>query len=240
MNYICDFCGVSCITKYKLSAHQNTERCKFIQNKLNNLKNENQKNVLEYEHKIQKLEYDLKNALAMSDEYKKIVEKAVTRPTSITNNKTENIVYLSSEPIKFSNMREQLSNIINIDNITKSDTKFNNLIFTNILQDNDGNDKIICTDVSRNKFQYKDENTGELVHDVKLEKLRTKLCEGVDKKKVYKELLDYLFSFYGDDGEAIYEKFNNLKRKLEFNCSFMKYVGNKTYNKNRPIINFID
>ena len=89
---ICEFCGVSCITKYKLSDHQNTERCKFIQNKLrcdnlelNNLKNEYENKIHEYERKIKTLKYELKNTLAMSDEYKKIIEKII-----ITNSKTYN------------------------------------------------------------------------------------------------------------------------------------------------------
>ena len=58
------------------------------------------------------------------------------------------------------------------------DNEFHEHIVDNILRDENGKDKILCTDINRKNFSYKDENSGELVSDPELERLREQFKKG--------------------------------------------------------------
>ena len=60
---------------------------------------------------------------------------------------------------------------------------FHNHIVDNILKDKDGKDKVLCTDINRKNFTYKDEKSGELISDPELERLREQLKKGGEDLK---------------------------------------------------------
>lgn len=64
------------------------------------------------------------------------------------------------------------------------DDEFNEHIVDNILKDKNGKDKVLCTDINRKNFTYKDEKSGNLISDPELENLRDKIKKGINIKKI--------------------------------------------------------
>jgi hypothetical protein len=110
---------------------------------------------------------------------------------------------------------------------------FHEHIVDNILKDENGKDKILCTDINRKNFSYKDETSGELVSDPELERLRDKLKKGADIKLVKKELLNKLVEQYENTDIDPYVKFYDILKKLEFGNPFVDHVAKKTYIKTK-------
>jgi hypothetical protein len=77
--------------------------------------------------------------------------------------------------------------------------EFHDHIVDNILKDKDGKDKVLCTDINRKNFTYKDEKSGKLISDPELEKLREQLKKGTDIKQIRKDLLEKLVTEYEDN-----------------------------------------
>jgi hypothetical protein len=218
-----------------------------------NLKNELkeklelQSKLIEFENKVKILESSLisvKNELLSSDkkseEYRKIIEKCASKSTTtnVVNNKNtynNHLNYISSEPINFKDLKHNLSKIITVNSMLYDDDAFNNHIINNILRDENGKDKVLCTDINRKNFSYKDELSGELISDPELEKLREKLRNGVDIKIVRNELLYKLIDKYRDRTDIDpYEKLCYFLEKLEFGDPFVVQVAKKTYIKSKP------
>jgi hypothetical protein len=261
MTTICDLCE-SEILKYNLIKHKKSELCskihklllkkeefyksKLIENELTYDKRINEKNILvdELLNKINKLEQENNNYInkislleKSSEEYRKIVEKAATK-TSIKNNYTNNYLNLiSSEPIRFNELPRQLKQVVNCESLMYDDTEFHNHIVDNILKDENGKDKILCTDINRKNFSYKDESSGELVSDPELERLRDILKKGADIKSVKRELLDKLIEQYDNTDIDPYVKFCDILKKLDFGNPFVDHVAKKTYIKTKSVSN---
>jgi len=114
--------------------------------------------------------------------------------------------------------------------------EFHNHIVDNILKDKDGKDKVLCTDINRKNFTYKDETSGELISDPELEKLREQLRKGTDIKQIRKDLLEKLVVEYEENGSIgidPYKKFSEIIQKLNFGTPFIDHVAKKTYIKTK-------
>ena len=177
---------------------------------------------------------EIKKLEEKSEEYRKIVEKAATKTTykNYTHNNYLNLI--SQEPIKFSELSKQLKEFVNCNSLMYDDTEFHNHIVDNILRDENGKDKVLCTDINRKNFSYKDENSGELICDPELEKLRNHLRKGTDIKDIKlikKELLNILIEQYESTNIDPYVKFYEILKKLEFGAPFIDHVAKKTYVK---------
>ena len=183
MSYKCEYCENSFINKCHLTRHQKSETCLKIQkiihslketyqNKINSLVEENS----QLKQTVFSLEIKLNETTDKYEDLRKIVEKAATK-TTVKNNYTHNnyLNYISSDPLRLSEIPEQLKQIVNCETIMYDDTEFHNHIVDNILKDENGKDKVLCTDINRKNFSYKDERSGELISDPELEKIREKL-----------------------------------------------------------------
>jgi hypothetical protein len=264
MSFVCEHCDNVFTTKNHLSRHYKTDSCQKIQKIKNNLekqKNEiindiikqhKKENIL-LENKIKELEKEnseLKNkiknieekselALRQAEEYRKIVEKAATKNTTTYKNYTHNnyLNLISQEPIRFSELPKQLKEVVNCESLMYDETEFHNHIVDNILKDENGKDKVLCTDINRKNFSYKDENSGELISDPELEKLREQLRKGangenqLDIKKLKRDLLNKLIEEYDGTNVDPYVKFYEILKKLEFGGPFIEHVAKKTYVK---------
>jgi len=226
--------------------------------KIKELEYENKIKILqlEYQDKLKKLELEVlklteentllkseNKALEKSNEsFRKIVEKAATKTTVKNNNNyTHNnyLNYISSEPITISEIPKKLKQIVNCDTMMLDDTEFHDHIVDNILKDKSGKDKVLCTDINRKNFTYKDENSGELISDPELEKLRDQLKKGTDIRKIRRDLLEKLVNEYeegGNIGIDPYKKFSDIIQKLNFGSPFVDHVAKKTYVKRCPSI----
>jgi len=253
MSFICEFCNLKVTNKFNLSKHQKTENCKksreISELKKNLEKYENEavlyKNkLIVIENKVNELEKQnddkdiiIKTLEDKAEEYRKIVEKCASKATNVVNNKNtynNHLNYISSEPINFKDLKQNLSKIINVNSMLYDDDAFNNHIINNILKDENGKDKVLCTDINRKNFSYKDETSGELISDPELEKLREKLRNGVDIRIVRNELLYKLIDKYRDKPDIDpYEKLCYFLEKLDFGDPFVVQVAKKTYIKSK-------
>ena len=258
MSLLCEICGYKSTTKYNLLKHQKTESCQRIKlnNELNNKINELTRVNIEFNNKISKLIKELENRdnillnknteiKLLQDKYedlRKIVEKAATKSTkTIKNNYNHNnyLNYISTEPLKISEIPKQLKSIVNCDTVMYDEDDFHDHIVDNILKDKSGKDKVLCTDINRKNFTYKDEKSGELISDPELEILRDKLKKGTNIRQIRKDLLDKLVTEYEDNGSIgtdPYKQFSDIIQKLNFGSPFVDHVAKKTYIKSKSNI----
>jgi hypothetical protein len=135
-----------------------------------------------------------------------------------------------------SELPKQLKNIVNCDTVMYDDEDFHDHIVDNILKDKSGKDKVLCTDINRKNFTYKDETSGELISDPELERLRDQLKKGTDIRKLRHELLEKLVTEYEDNGSIgidPYKRFSDIIQKLNFGSPFIDHVAKKTYVKTK-------
>jgi hypothetical protein len=262
MSNLCEYCNHLYTTKNHLTRHQNTDKCRYIKSLLdkrdqinieknNNIQKENE--LLKKENKKLKLENDkfneennkkdheIKLLNDKCDEYRKIVEKAAVKSTTTvkkTYNHNNYLNYISSEPLKISEFPKQLKHIVNCDTVMYDDDDFHDHIVDNILKDKDGKDKVLCTDINRKNFTYKDEKSGELISDPELERLREQLKKGTDIRQIRHELLEKLVSEYEENGCIgidPYKRFSEIIQKLNFGNPFIDHVAKKTYVKTKNV-----
>ena len=263
MSYICDFCNTKSTTKSNLNKHKQSETCQKIKRELeqinkineltkknieqehsiNNYKELNHENILKIntlESKIKTLEELYKKEKEISEQYRKIVEKAATKSTKTVNNNTNTynrnnyLNYISQEPIKFSEIQEKINKLVTTKTIMFDNDDFNDHITKNMLKDENGKDKVLCTDINRKNFTYKDEASGQMVSDPELERLREELIKSSDNKEVKKELLEKLIKKYDGTGVDPYNKFYDYLQNIKFGTPFVEHVAKKTYIKNKP------
>ena len=241
-----------CKRKTDLARHKKSETCKkitlSIENickdkniKIEKLSNEIYKLIEQNKELIKKNEEKdtlIKTLQEKSEEYRKIIEKVAMKSTKTVNNKnTYNhnnyLNYISSEPIKFNEIQNRLKQIVTPNSIMFDDNEFHEHIVDNILKDDKGKDKILCTDINRKNFSYKDETSGQLISDPELERLRDKLRKGADIKLVKKELLEKLIEKYEGTHIDPYIRFYDFLKKLDFGNPFVDHLAKKTYIKNK-------
>ena len=238
---ICDICNSSIKRKKDLPRHKRSEFCQKVNELLNKFQNDNFTKIKSLEEELKLLQdkillLEKENTMnkEKAEEYRKIVEKTATK-TTVKNNYTHNnyLNYISSEPLKLSEIQNKIKDVVTTKTIMWDDTDFHNHIVDNILKDDDGKDKVLCTDINRKNFSYKDENSGELISDPELEKLRDELRKGADVKSLKRDLLEKLIKKY--EGSAIdpYKKFYEMLQKLDFGSPFIDHVAKKTYVKTK-------
>jgi len=261
MTTICELCE-SEISKYNLIKHQKSDSCSKI-NKLllkkqeqykieiNNI-NLNYKNKEnDFQEKIKLLELEVskltqentslksenKSLEKSNESFRKIVEKAATKTTIKNNNNYSHnnyLNYISTEPLKMSEIPKQIKQFINCETVMYDDSDFHDHIVDNILKDKNGKDKVLCTDINRKNFTYKDETSGELISDPELERLREQFKKGSDIRQIRRDLLEKLVVEYEENGSIgvdPYKRFSDIIQKLNFGSPFVDHVAKKTYVK---------
>ncbi len=162
----------------------------------------------------------------------RLVEKVALKATTVNNIKntktTNNLAYISSEPIKFEAFSRELPKLVTVEALMTNDSKFNGMISEALLQDAKGNNKMVCTDMARKQFQYKDETSGELVSDPYLERLRERMRSGVNYRQLYSEVLEHLDSMGGDISDNPSAATRILKR-AKFSDKFVSHMAKRTY-----------
>ena len=196
-DYQCKYCKKKITNKQRLETHLeicsvklsgNCAKIKDLESKVKELeKLESKKEKIieklekEKEKELEKLEKDkdkiiekleLKNK-ELEDKLYKILEKAVDKPT--TTNNTTNIEKL--EMIS-KNFLDEQSQYLTIDHIKNGADGYANFFLEHQLKD-----RIVCTDFSRRKLKYKDEN-GEIITDPEMNSLSILLFNSIkDRNK---------------------------------------------------------
>lgn len=259
MSFTCDLCILFFKDTYHLNQHLMTTKHQFVALKIKDNMNalkinqielqlEDQKaqfilQLEEKDEKIKRLEQELVTAHALVEQSNKILEKAAMRTTHTTiNSNTNNILqYLSSEPIRFSTLSEDFSKMMGLDRINVTGEDFAENVRKSLLQDNEGNNKLVCTDIARGNFAYKDEQSGMVIYDPMLDSLREKLRKGCKRKIILNELREELDRKYGNSEDNADKKSREFARacvNLQFEEKFVKRVARRTYYKTK--LQFID
>ena len=258
--YICNLCNAKLSSKKDIIKHQKTKKCQeihiFVMSQINKFNNEitiykneidsltKEKNLLQ--KKIEEQETKIKTIQEKYEDLRIIVEKAATKSTNTVKNYNHNnyLNYISSEPIKFNELVSQVKQIVNCETVMYGNNEFHDHIVDNILKDKNGKDKVLCTDINRKNFTYKDETSGKLISDPELERLREQLRKGTDIKQIRKDLLEKLVTEYEENdciGTDPYKQFSEIIQKLNFGTPFVDHVAKKTYIKTKnEIQNNID
>jgi hypothetical protein len=178
VNFKCNYCKKKFTKKQTLINH--TEICisKPLDDEINKLKKyildlESQNlikdKIIEEKDKIIK-KSELKNK-ELEDKLYKILEKAVDKPTT-TNNTTNNTNIEKLEIISPTFLDEQ-AQYLTIDHIKNGANGYANFFLEHQLKD-----RIVCTDFSRRKLKYKDEN-GEVITDPEMNTLSILLFSSI-------------------------------------------------------------
>ena len=246
MEITCDICECKIKHKKDLLKHKKSETCKKIEflllKKIQPYEEKIQEHLNKYnilQKQIEEKDIQLKLFQEKYEDLRKIVEKAATKSTNTVKNYTHNnyLNYISTEPIKFNEFKTQLKQIVNCETIMYNDQDFHDHIVDNILRDKSGKDKVLCTDINRKNFTYKDENSGELISDPELERLREQLKKGTDIRQIRKDLLEKLVYDYEENGSVgvdPYKQFSDIIQKLNFGTPFVDHMAKKTYVKRCP------
>ena len=245
MEIVCDVCECKIKHKKDLLKHKKSETCKKIEylllKKIKPYEEKIQENITKYnilQKQIEEKDIKLKLIQDKYEDLRKIVEKAATKSTSTVKNYSHNnyLNYISTEPIKFNELKSQVKQIVNCETIMYDDNDFHEHIVDNILRDKSGKDKVLCTDINRKNFTYKDEKSGELISDPELELLRDQLKKGTNIRQIRKDLLDKLVTEYEENGSIgidPYKQFSEIIQKINFGSPFVEHVAKKTYIKSK-------
>ena len=187
----CLFCDKAYTTKYNCIMH--SEKCV---NKTNI--EELQLELQKYKDKLIDLEKKLEVSNTLVKEYRELLGKeqnnhqtlaltAVSRPTTSIKNTIKNAVIQNLLPLKENEMQEQLP-LLTIDHIREGAEGYAKFALKHPLKD-----RITCTDVSRKKLAWKNEQ-GEIIYDTEGQILCKKFFAVIQEKseRLFKELIHEL------------------------------------------------
>jgi hypothetical protein len=210
---------------------KNQEKLKYIEKQYYKLQEE----FIDLQKSYQKL---VENNIDNAHSFEKLASKAIDKAGNKTyNNKIiQNLVPLSNEYIKEQAKFLELKHIV--------DGPDSLALFA---KDYSFNERVICTDVARRNFIFKDEN-GSIIKDPKGVKV-TKMFIQNNKDELIRLLKQYLLTFYDDDSTMNLDekqdvenmllaiKYNNdvetvesyNKFEKQFTICFSKLVYNKQF-----------
>ena len=232
--YKCDFCNKEYLRKDNLNLHLLTCKTK--------IKNENKNKEEEYiKNKENEIKYEYIEKL--NKEYFNTINEQKIRINDLENqikNLYDKILLLESK-----------TNIININSVINKDSIINNLSpltdsfikdqasllktkdivngaksLALFARDHSFKDRVICTDVSRRTFIFKDENNN-VIKDPKGVKITKKFIEN-NKEELINLLTQYSLTFYNENS------FMDIKHKLEIDhCLDAIKSGDISYNADK-------
>jgi len=186
---------------------------KVLQEKEREIQNLN--NIIDFKEKINILEkekYGLNEVNKILNSDHECIQEIAKQPKNITtnNNKVLNVI----TPFNITD-KEQIIDIVknnyNINYIFSGQKGCARFVYENIIKDNEGNLKYICSDPSRFIYKYKDEY-GNIQKDIDARRLTNLLIEGGLKNKA----CDMASNWWTDEnGEVNTDKFEMLIEKAE-------------------------
>jgi hypothetical protein len=195
-NYVCSFCNKELSAKHSLDSHlaicniKKDVEIDNLKNEINNLKDQvKEKNILEISNN------DLKKQIKeLQEQIERLATVAINRPTHINQNNQNRInnIINNLNPITDDHLREQ-SKYLTLDHIKNGVNGYVQYALEYPLKD-----RVICTDFSRRKIKYKDEE-GKLIDDPEMVKLSQKLFQAIEEKNAI------LVSEYTKE---LYDKYN--------------------------------
>jgi hypothetical protein len=225
----CEYCDKILSTKQMLENHKNicsVRKNKEVENLINELKEKNElinkcNTIIEmyrekeknYKEQIIQQEKNYKEQIKdLQDKLDKIANKAIDKPTIITNTTNNSLNIMTS--LDFNNLdkiKDVIQDKLSINHIVDGQKGLAQFVVDTILKDEEGKLLYVCTDPSRNIFKYKN-STGEIKKDVEAKKLTTYILDGGIKTKS----VELANKWYKDDnGEINMSKYDILTKQQQ-------------------------
>lgn len=183
-------------------------------------------------------EAKLTERCAQLQEAKNDLLELAKQPKIVYNKTTNKILnYLSSEPIDFSKAQSFLTAEL----AARGPEMIATAVHDNLLMDKHGKPKVVCTDPSRNKFKFKDPETGELMDDLNLEQTRRKINSQTDFKQLKQDCLD-LAQNEAADNECVATLANEFLKSLRLRGKTRNILNRKAreHYLSTAKVNFLD
>ena len=206
------------------------ESLDFLEVELKKLNDKN--NLLEKEMtEINKKNYCLSEVNKLLNSDHKCIQEIAKQPKNINNNnKTLNLIN-SLNLSDTEQIKDLIDNNYNLDYIFSGQKGCAKFALENIIKDEDGNLKYICSDPSRFVYKFKDEN-GNIQKDLDAKKLTNLLVESGIKTKVS----DLANKWWTDENgktnidkfELLLDKTESIRYLSEDNTEFKKELASMT------------
>ena len=178
-----------------------------------------EKNVIQKDLVISNLE----GKMSIYQNNQEAIIDIAKQPKSTKNTNNTNKILNINSAIDFDDI-EKVKNIIenyNIDYIIDGQKGFAKFAVDNLLKDENGNLKYVCTDPSRQIFKYKN-NEGLLKKDVEAKKLTNYLVDGGISQKATEISNQWIIN---EDGKVDKQKFETILQK---NDEIMEFTNNNS------------
>ena len=173
--YICGYCNKNLTSQQNLDIHISKCEVKKENEKEDKLK-ELREQISVLENKLKKQEESYENKiLILQDKLENLAITAIKRPTIQNTQKRYNTIINNLTPITEEHLKEQ-AQYLTLDHIKNGVDGYVKYALDHPLKD-----KIICTDFSRRKVKYKDEE-GNVVDDPEMVNLTQKLFRAIQDK----------------------------------------------------------
>lgn len=227
-NFVCEFCNKdftqrqnlknhqeNCISQYKSIIRQKDEIISEKNRKLNNLKN--------LEQKILTLETELKIYKEQSNKIYNTVEEIAKQPrvSTMTNNK---IMINTPIDLSYKTVNKVIQNNFSQEYLVQGQKGIAKFAYDNILKDEQGKLKYICTDAARQIFQFKDED-GSIQKDVRATKLTKALLDGEIKSASHKIACKKMACGGDEEFDSYTNNYYEIKDMEEDNSEFSKELS---------------
>ena len=182
-NFNCDYCRKLFTSRYNLNLHLLNCKDKEIEilrkekdKEIETIKKEKDKEIETIRKEKDKQENNYKEQIKdLQQTIERMVLKAIERPTT-TNNNTLNITsFMDFDNID--KIKNAIEDKLDINYVVDGQKRLAHFVKDNLLMDDSGKLRYICTDPSRQIFKYKD-STGEVKKDVEAKKLTNYILEG--------------------------------------------------------------
>ncbi len=215
-SFVCEFCEKTYTTQYNLSQHLN--RCKkkdgkllkeqldekdtYYQEKLTEMKLQND----ELKRKVEKLENIIfENASQNKGSNNINGNNNKTKNKTIQNNTTNNIVINNTLDLSPENIEKLIEKHLTPNIVGQGQIGLAIMTCENLLVDENGNRNYICTDPSRQMFEFVNSD-GDVVKDVKAVKLIKAIAQSKNLNQKTKESAEKLWT--DEDGNVVNDRFH--------------------------------
>ena len=233
-NYMCEYCNKnftsnfrfkqhleSCLSKYKYIAKNNEIELEKVMKEMGIIKKENI--FLKEEIKTIKIQTELEFYKQNSKENQSIVEEIAKQPRIQTNNNQKVLITTPMDMSQLSVMKAIQSGFSE-DYLVQGQKGVARFAYDNILKDEQGKLKYICTDAARQIFQFKDED-GSIQKDVRATKLTKALLDGEIKSASHKIACKKMACGGDEEFDSYTNNYYEIKDMEEDNSEFSKELS---------------
>ena len=208
----------NCIEKYKklleISENNNSKKDKLI------FELESRNRELEEQMKIIRLEVEKEMYKERTEKLENTVEEMAKQPKQVTNNQNK-IIITSSLDLSRESISETLENSFCNNYLIQGQKGVAKFAYENMLKDKDGRLIYVCTDPSRQIFQYKNDE-GKYEKDVRATRLTQALLDADLKMTSHKVAWDTMKDGNNEVFMAYTTHFQNIQEMEQDNSQFSK------------------